>query len=260
VTEDLAAVLVGLTELHDSGALDDTEFVRAKSHVLGATAASRRPTTAAGSGPAAAGPEPAAGSIPAPAPSSGPGPVAAPSRLRLRTVVAAIAIVASVIGLPIAAVLTSARSAPSAEAEVTAPSSTNVPAVTMMPAPSAAELLDESVTADRPQVEALVDSWVPQLMAARPGSTVDGVLDDTDEILRRVAELRTRFPAVLLLRSNDYTSFRLPDHYIAVMPLTSASAADAIAWCAAQDLGPDDCFAKRLSHSSTPSDSTVYQH
>ena len=59
-----------------------------------------------------------------------------------------------------------------------------------------------------------------------------------------------------LTRSERFTSFRARDYWVtlAAKPFDSAEAANA--WCVAEGLAPDDCFAKRLSHTEGPSGNT----
>ena len=63
-------------------------------------------------------------------------------------------------------------------------------------------------------------------------------------------------PSSVLTRSERFTSFRGQDFWVtlAAEPFDTAEAANA--WCVTQALAPDDCFAKRLSHSDGPSGNT----
>jgi serine/threonine-protein kinase len=124
---------------------------------------------------------------------------------------------------------------------------------------SAAEWLDGELTRDRATAEGLVDSWVPQLAAMRIGSVVDGTWIDHDAVRARLDEIRRRFPDALLVWSSDYSSFTLADHYVVVASRWFGNGSDAIGWCVQQSLPAEDCFAKRLSHSEGPDETTVYQ-
>jgi serine/threonine-protein kinase len=115
--------------------------------------------------------------------------------------------------------------------------------------------LDDQIAEDAPQVEQLLDVWVPQLSAKRPGLDVKGddrgaytaaaVLSDHLAYRQRYADQGI---GVLLLRSSDY-NFKSPGFYVTVVDETFATPEAANAWCDGQGIGPDDCFAKRLSHS-----------
>ena len=54
--------------------------------------------------------------------------------------------------------------------------------------------------------------------------------------------------------------FNGSDFWVVVHPQGFATAAAANAWCDAQGYSPDDCYAKKLSHSGGPSGTTVTRH
>lgn len=124
---------------------------------------------------------------------------------------------------------------------------------------SAKEELDRQVAMDRPAAEALVGQWVPQLSAKRPGLVVHGVAFDHVEVLRDFRALQARYPGVLLLYSGEYSSFRYGDFWITVMPLPQPTGEYANAWCDGQGIGPDDCYAKLVSHTTGYKESTLYR-
>jgi serine/threonine-protein kinase len=124
---------------------------------------------------------------------------------------------------------------------------------------SAKEELDRLTAMDRPAVEALVGQWVPQLSAKRPGLVVQGVTYDYVSILRDFRALQARYPDALLLYSGEYSSFRFGDFWITVVPLPQSTGEYANAWCDGQGIGPDDCYAKLLSHTSGYQESTLYR-
>jgi hypothetical protein len=128
------------------------------------------------------------------------------------------------------------------------------PAATQSPAAR----LDAIVTADRAAAESLVDRWVPQIASKQVG-TVDaaGVTFDEAAILGEVAALKARFPDAVVVRSDDFTSFRRAGFWVTLVASPSASADQANAWCVANGFAPADCFAKRLSHTAGPQGSTV---
>lgn len=136
-------------------------------------------------------------------------------------------------------------------------------ASTSRPSPSTSEAPQETLgrqlATGSTAVGPLIGSWIPQLSAKRVGTVEDGLVYDEADIRRHVAQLKQRFPQALLVWSGDYASFRQPDFYVVVMPVRFDSGEAALSWCVAQRLGPDDCFAKRLSHSGEPAGHTMYQ-
>lgn len=138
----------------------------------------------------------------------------------------------------------------------TAPTSPASSAPTPPPATPAAQLLRQQAD-DAPAVEALVGKWVPQVSAKSVGLVVDGVTFDEQRILADFQTIAARYPDAVLLRSEDFTSFRSPDFWVTVVPQTFAAAADANAWCDREGFAADDCFAKRLSHTEGPTGNSV---
>ena len=110
---------------------------------------------------------------------------------------------------------------------------------------------------DAAAAEALVGSWVPQLSAKKVGMVVDGQTFDAAAVLADHQRLRTAHPDALLVWSGDYTSFRGSDFWITLVGRAFPSGDAANAWCASAGLGRDDCYAKRLAHTGTPSGNTA---
>lgn len=136
---------------------------------------------------------------------------------------------------------------------------TGRPAPLVQPAPrSAREDLDQVVAGDRTDVEPLVGIWVAQLSAKRVGLEADGIIYDYEDILEHYRFLAARQSGALLLRSGDYASFRESGFYVAIAPQRFATGDAALAWCASQGLGRDDCFAKRIVRSGGPEGNTLY--
>jgi serine/threonine-protein kinase len=108
--------------------------------------------------------------------------------------------------------------------------------------------LQQQVAADRSVAEGLVGHWVPQLSSKRLGLTVHGVTFDYLDIMADFQALRTRFPHSVLIRSDDYSSYRQPDYWVTVLAETYPSAEAANAWCDANGFAAEDCYAHRLSH------------
>ena len=104
----------------------------------------------------------------------------------------------------------------------------------------------------------LVDRWVPQISSKNIGLSADGIVYDYPDIVRDHEALRAEYGAVLLY-SGGYSTYRDPTFWISVAPVGFFSPADALAWCRQANRGPDDCFAKYLSHVASPEGSTVYQ-
>ncbi|MCE6998025.1 zinc ribbon domain-containing protein [Saccharothrix sp. S26] len=117
--------------------------------------------------------------------------------------------------------------------------------------------LDARVATDRAAVEALVGRWVPQLSSKRLGLVVDGVPFTHEDIWRDFQLTAARYPNALLLSSADFVSFDSGDFWVTVVPYTYATGAEANAWCDRERIGPDDCFAKRLSHTGTSDGTTL---
>ncbi|MHC1560608.1 hypothetical protein ACR9E3_16750 [Actinomycetospora sp. C-140] len=136
-------------------------------------------------------------------------------------------------GAPVTAAPTSAPAA--------APTSVSAPAD-----PRAA--LQDQRQSDASAAEALVGSWIPQLSAKREGMVVDGTSYDAAAVLADHQRLRAAHPDALLVWSGAFTSFRGDDFWVTVVnqPFPTANAANA--WCANNGIIPDDCYAKRLSH------------
>lgn len=116
--------------------------------------------------------------------------------------------------------------------------------------PSAA--LQQQVGNDRSRAEGLVGRWVPQIGSKAPGLVVNGRTFDESSILADFTVSRSRFPQALLVRSDDFTSFRRGGFWVTLVAQPFATAQDANAWCDQQGLLRDDCFAKRLSHTEGP--------
>lgn len=113
------------------------------------------------------------------------------------------------------------------------------------PAPPA-DPLDRLVADGAATAESLVGRWVPQV------SSTTGT--------RALADIRfwqERYPDAIVVRSADFSSFLLPGYWVTLVPPGYATAAEAVAWCDAEGLAPEDCVAKRLSHTDPPAGNTV---
>jgi serine/threonine-protein kinase len=128
------------------------------------------------------------------------------------------------------------------------------------PAPSSAadpeDELRRRLDGDAATVESLVGKWIPQLSSKREGDVVDGTRYDAAAVLADFNGWKERVPSSVLTRSERFTSFRGQNYYVTLAAEPFDNAEDANAWCDDQGLAPDDCFAKRLSHSEGPSGNT----
>ncbi len=119
-----------------------------------------------------------------------------------------------------------------------------------------AEELQDQLDADAATVETLVDRWVPQLSSKREGDVVAGVYYDAAAVLSDFRAWQQRVPGSVLTRSDRFTSFRSRDFWVTLAAEPFDSAESANQWCSSQGLPPNDCFAKRLSHTEGPSGNT----
>ena len=106
--------------------------------------------------------------------------------------------------------------------------------------------LDRIVFFDRPTVDTLVDRWVPQISAKRPGIEDDGIVYQLPDIVRKHHDLQRDFGAVLL-RSGEFV-FSANDLFVSVIPQGFATPDEALAVCVERSLGKKDCFARLLTH------------
>jgi hypothetical protein len=124
---------------------------------------------------------------------------------------------------------------------------------------SAQDELARQAAADRAEVESLAGRWVPQLSSKKPGLVANGTTYDYVEILDEFRSLKARYPAARLLWSGDFTSFKFADFWVTVDAFPASDAAAANSWCDSQAIGPDDCFAKLISHSIPYEGATVHR-
>jgi hypothetical protein len=122
---------------------------------------------------------------------------------------------------------------------------------------SARQMLDDQLATDRGKVEALTEYWVPQLSSKRPGLVVNGTVFDYQAIWSDFAGLATRYPGAMLLWSGDYSSFKLADFWVTIAPQSFGTGELANAWCDSAGLDRDNCYAKRITHTGSYSDSTL---
>ena len=112
---------------------------------------------------------------------------------------------------------------------------------------------------DQPQVEQLVGYWVPQVSSKMLGTVDAGREYSYADILDNHEQWAMHYSPVLLLRSGDFGSFSLKGYWVTVVGSGYATAAQANSWCDVQGIPANDCFAKRLSRSSSAAGNTVHR-
>jgi hypothetical protein len=156
------------------------------------------------------------------------------------------------------AVSTAARRAapPIADPAVSAQTRTNSPPPLPRPDdPTAA--LEQIRTQDAPIVESLAESWVAQL-STRPAGTQSTDRTATDAaILVGHDTLRKQHPGAVLLKSTNWNYDG--QFWITIMNERFPTAEEANIWCDAHRFAPEDCFAKKLSHSGVVEGSAKYR-
>ncbi|MFD3591493.1 hypothetical protein ACFWU5_02105 [Nocardia sp. NPDC058640] len=190
--------------------------------------------------------------------------------LAVLVVVAALAV--GVIAAGIIVVMQRDRDADTATAPLTAatiaatgPDITYVPPVPVDPQIQAQNSLRAQANADLPFVAVnLADRWVPQLSAKQNGlyaADVDGrMVNWTDsEILAQNQRLRQRYPGARLIWSDDWSTFDLQGWWVTLAGVTFSDPGSANAWCDAQGIAVDECFAKLVSNSRGSAGTTQYR-
>ncbi|MGE0295576.1 hypothetical protein [Pseudonocardia sp.] len=143
-------------------------------------------------------------------------------------------------------VLTDRTGVPSGQPPAGTPTATPT-----VPATPAAQLQAQQA-GDAATAETLIGKWVPQVSAKSVGLVVDGVTFDEQRILADFQATAARYPDAVLVRSQDFTSFRSPGFWVTLVPVTFDTADGANAWCEQERFAADDCFAKRLSRTEGP--------
>ena len=80
------------------------------------------------------------------------------------------------------------------------------------------------------------------------GPSVDGRTFDEAAIVAEIEAAKARYPQAVVVRSDDYTSFRRPGFWVTLVAAPSSGPDGVNSWCDASGLGRDDCFAKRHTH------------
>jgi hypothetical protein len=183
-------------------------------------------------------------------------PLAGRHRSALRLAAWAVTALVAVGGV-IAVSTAAGRSAPpTADPTVSAQTrTTSTPPLARPDGPT--EALEQIRSQDAPVVEALAESWVAQL-STRPAGTQPADRAATDAaILAGHETLRKQHPGAVLLRSTDWNYDG--QFWITVMNERFPTAEEANTWCDAHQFAPQDCFAKKLSHSGVVEGSARYR-
>jgi hypothetical protein len=126
--------------------------------------------------------------------------------------------------------------------------------------PSEGGLLTDEAAADRTRVASALGRWVPQISSKRLGTVANGIVYDESSIWAEFQQNRSRYPDAVLLRSDDYGTFRIGGYWVTVVDIAYDDAASANAWCESQGLDADHCFAKRIGTSPGPGPDTVHRN
>ncbi|WP_167202319.1 hypothetical protein [Actinomyces respiraculi] len=101
-------------------------------------------------------------------------------------------------------------------------------------------------------------TWVPQLSSKKPGLVLDGVTWDAAAVWAHYLSVKTTYPNAILLYSDDWSVFDAGGHWWVIAAAEPfATAEEANAWCAAQGLSRDDCFAKYVRVGASSEGTTV---
>ena len=127
---------------------------------------------------------------------------------------------------------------------------------------SSEENLDQKVEDDKVVVEQnLIGKWVPQIASKKVGMEADGKVWDADAIYEEHQELANEYGTsqVLLLKSEDYASYRQPGYYVTVIDSSYDNPDDALQWCTFHSLDADHCYAKQINTTGGPDGITRLQ-
>lgn len=127
---------------------------------------------------------------------------------------------------------------------------------------SGEESLDQKVEDDKVVVEQnLIGKWVPQIASKKVGMEADGKVWDADAIYEEHQELANEYGTsqVLLLKSEDYASYRQPGYYVTVIDSSYDNPDDALQWCTFHSLDADHCYAKQINTTGGPDGTTRLQ-
>lgn len=127
---------------------------------------------------------------------------------------------------------------------------------------SSEESLDQKVEDDKVVVEQnLIGKWVPQIASKKVGMEADGKVWDADAIYEEHQELANEYGTsqALLLKSDEYASYRHPGYYVTVIDSSYDNPDDALQWCTFHSLDADHCYAKQINTTGGPDGTTRLQ-
>lgn len=154
-----------------------------------------------------------------------------------------------------------AQAAPSASSTPThSKSPTKTPSPTPTdPEKAAAANLKKQTKADTATAKnSLRNKWVPQVSSKRKGMKSGDKTWTDKNIWADFRHLHSKYPDALLLRSSDWKSFRMGNFWVTVINKGYDNPDDALAWCRANGLDGEHCYAKRLSNSHGPDSSSKH--
>ncbi|WP_156798072.1 hypothetical protein [Brevibacterium mcbrellneri] len=134
-----------------------------------------------------------------------------------------------------------------------APSSPDEPESTNEQAKSELETI---VSDSKSELSALEEKWVVQLSAKQPNDNAGDEEWDYSKILKEYQDNEKTYGTLAMLKSEDWSSFRVKDYWVTVIPTGYDSPEPALKKCEEFKLDRDNCFAKRLSHTKGPDGST----
>lgn len=140
---------------------------------------------------------------------------------------------------------------PATSPPTTPPPETAPPTAPPDPEVVSLQRLESIIAADAPTVAAVAESWVPQLGAKQLGTVWQGVTYNYQEILAEHQRLRDAYGAVLV--DGSTYNFRLNDQpmagwFISLVPQAYGDPGGALAWCTAQRIDKENCFAKLVTN------------
>lgn len=126
---------------------------------------------------------------------------------------------------------------------------------------SPGEQLQAQIEADQRFVDYdVIGYWVPQVSSKRVGMKADGKTWTEQAILDEHKQLRELYPDALLIKSDDYPSFKEKGFYVTIIDAPNPTADGALRWCIVNGLDGDHCYAKFISTSGGSDGTTRLQH
>ncbi|GAA4283604.1 hypothetical protein GCM10022261_11350 [Brevibacterium daeguense] len=105
-------------------------------------------------------------------------------------------------------------------------------------------------------MEDLEGAWVVQLSAKQEGLKTEGRTWTEADILAEFEQNSSEHPDALLLWSGDWSTFQFDDYWVTVLDQAYDTPDDALAQCREMGIDRDHCFAKKLSTTDGPEEST----